>query len=116
MPVWTQENVWNRVLLERGTNWLVVWTGLKKDAGCSCTAHEELQIFCEEQEWSWNNILCKQQKQKTQGFKTKEEEEIYIAKNQAYLSFHGRLQRWLGLLSNQETTRLSNLLARCLLQ
>ena len=28
MPVWTQEKFWNRVLLERGTNPFVVWTGL----------------------------------------------------------------------------------------
>ena len=29
MLVWTQENVWNRVLLERGTNPLVGWIGYK---------------------------------------------------------------------------------------
>ena len=26
--VWMQENLWNRVLLERGTNLFAVWTGL----------------------------------------------------------------------------------------
>ena len=29
MLAWTQENVWNQVLLDRGINGYVVWTGLK---------------------------------------------------------------------------------------
>ena len=51
MLVWTQENVWNWVLLERGTNLFVVWTGLKCDemSGAPVAARREAgaaQLTC----------------------------------------------------------------------
>ena len=50
MLVWTQENVWNRVLLERGTKLFIVWTGLK------CPMIKELAWDTNSTENFWLNV------------------------------------------------------------